>query len=201
MNQPAFRKETTYMFRCLWKRREVVLELQWLRKQRDLCFPPPASHQTSNPRDMPPHTDVPHPMMRHHPPPPSSAWRWQQRSTFAFGAKSPVFLFPGNAQGQSLCSGSPQWGSFGQSVYFLQTTNSFDPQFPQRLISVMLFVAWCVINNCLVKSAWPCCKMSIPPSFHSSLRPFCICVSDVKLCSFTKGSTWNLNFPTHSSNK
>ena len=42
------------LLRCLSKRREVVLELQWFHEQQDLWFappwmpPPPASHQPSN---------------------------------------------------------------------------------------------------------------------------------------------------------
>ena len=64
------------LLRYLWKRREVVLELQWFQEQWDLCFTSHrchhASHQLSKdqsqpPRDMPPPIDVPLPTDMLHP--------------------------------------------------------------------------------------------------------------------------------------
>ena len=81
-----------FLLRCLWKRREVVLELQWFREQQDLWFswpppppwmPPPllAFNQVRtkvNPPGIchPPWCTTPH--GKHHPPPwkvsPPSLW-------------------------------------------------------------------------------------------------------------------------------
>ncbi len=75
------------LLRCLWKRREVVLEQTVVQAWRDLCFtPPPAGLQPSKDQSQtPPPWKVP--------PPYCGVWRWWQRSTLAFGAKSLVRVF------------------------------------------------------------------------------------------------------------
>ncbi len=78
----------------LWKRREVVLELQWFREQRDLWFrwpPLPAINPVRTKVNPPPRHGKCHPQ-------PLLAVvygdGWRQRSTLAFRAKSRFHLRP-----------------------------------------------------------------------------------------------------------
>ncbi len=107
-NPIKFGVKTTWLLRCLWKRREVVLELQWFCKQQDLWFswppplpafnqvrtkvnPPPMKSATLPPHEKchPPWKAPPPPHGKHYPPR-CGVWRWWQPSTLAFGAKSLV---------------------------------------------------------------------------------------------------------------
>ncbi len=75
----------------------AVLELQWFHEQRDLWFTtqwmPPPGHQPSQSQTQ---LLICHPDWHATPtdvPPRRSAWRWRQRSTLAFGAKSLVLIW------------------------------------------------------------------------------------------------------------
>ncbi len=79
-----------FLLHCLWKRRKVVLELQWFREQRDLCFtppptqwmPPPASHQPSKDQSQTPQ-EYTTPYGKCHPPPARcDVWRWLAAAKF-----------------------------------------------------------------------------------------------------------------------
>ena len=81
------------LLRCLWKRREVILEQTVNQARPDLCFtPPPRNEKCHSPWCATP-TDV-HPHGKCHPPARCGVWWWlRQRSTLAFGAKSLVWVF------------------------------------------------------------------------------------------------------------
>ena len=77
-NWCSLQTRLTLLLRCLWKKREVVLELQWFREQRDLCFAPLAINHvrtkvyTPQGYAMHPHKMC-HPATDMPPPPPRSA--------------------------------------------------------------------------------------------------------------------------------
>ncbi len=73
------------LLRCLWKRRQVVLELQWFHEYRDLWFTPPG-HQPSNDQSQPLPRDIPPPLMCHPQwnvqlPPPDAHPHWHATPT------------------------------------------------------------------------------------------------------------------------